>query len=166
MEGSVKSEGRDEIPSPYLSGILDKFLNGKYVPAFETARGCPFLCTFCDQGIDESKITAFSTKRLSDEMWYVAKKIAKPKKELKQYAYDANWGLFEKDIALADHIAEIMDEFDWPKNIHCTHQKIKKNLVKIDDKLKNRVQMGLAMQSMNTMFYQILKEKFSNTKTN
>ena len=34
MEGSVKSEGRDEIPSPYLSGILDKFLNGKYVPAF------------------------------------------------------------------------------------------------------------------------------------
>tara|TARA_B100001540_G_scaffold300060_1_gene305128 strand:- start:971 stop:3082 length:2112 start_codon:yes stop_codon:yes gene_type:complete len=161
MEGSVKSEGRDEIPSPYLSGILDKFLNGKYVPAFETARGCPFLCTFCDQGIDESKITAFSTKRLSDEMWYVAKKIAKLKEGTKTICiYDANWGLFEKDIALADHIAEIMDEFDWPKNIHCSTPKNKReNLVKIDDKLKNRVQMGLAMQSMNTDVLSNIKRK-------
>ena len=35
------------------------------------------------------------------------------------WIYDANWGLFEKDIALADHIAEIMDEFDvTPDWIH------------------------------------------------
>ena len=27
MEGSVKSYGRDIIPSPYLSGLLDKFLD-------------------------------------------------------------------------------------------------------------------------------------------
>ena len=101
MEGSVKAEGRDEIPSPYLSGILDRFLNGKYVPAFETARGCPFLCTFCDQGIDESKITAFSTKRLSDEMWYVADKIAKLEEGTKTVCiYDAN-GDFLKRIELS-----------------------------------------------------------------
>tara|TARA_B110000196_G_C21009883_1_gene597329 strand:- start:115 stop:870 length:756 start_codon:yes stop_codon:yes gene_type:complete len=60
MEGSIKSEGRDVIPSPYLTGLLDKFLDGKMMAAFETARGCPFLCTFCDQGLDESKMTAFS----------------------------------------------------------------------------------------------------------
>ena len=28
MGGSVKSEGRDTIPSPYTTGLLDKFLNG------------------------------------------------------------------------------------------------------------------------------------------
>jgi radical SAM superfamily enzyme YgiQ (UPF0313 family) len=161
MEGSVKAEGRDEIPSPYLSGILDRFLNGKYVPAFETARGCPFLCTFCDQGIDESKITAFSTKRLSEEMWYVADKIAKLEEGTKTVCiYDANWGLFDKDIELADHIAEIMDKYDWPKNIHCSTPKNKReNLIKIDDKLKNRVQMGLAMQSMNTDVLANIKRK-------
>ena len=71
MQGSVKSEGRDIVPSPYLSGLLDKFLDGTFQPAFETSRGCPFLCTFCDQGIDESKITAFSTKRIADEIMYV-----------------------------------------------------------------------------------------------
>mgnify|MGYP006128556527 CR=1 FL=1 len=161
MDGSLKAEGRDEIPSPYLSGILDKFLNGKYVPAFETARGCPFLCTFCDQGIDESKITAFSTKRLSDEMWYVAEKIAKLEAGTKTVCiYDANWGLFDKDVELADHIAEIMDKYDWPKNIHCSSPKNKReNLIKIDDKLKNRVQMGLAMQSMNTDVLSNIKRK-------
>jgi radical SAM superfamily enzyme YgiQ (UPF0313 family) len=161
MEGSVKAEGRDEIPSPYLSGLLDRFLNGKYVPAFETARGCPFLCTFCDQGIDESKITSFSTKRLSEEMWYVADKVAKIEKGTKTVCiYDANWGLFDKDIELADHIAKIMDKHDWPKNIHCSTPKNKReNLIKIDDKLKNRVQMGLAMQSMNTDVLLNIKRK-------
>ena len=53
-----------------------------------------------------------------------------------------------------------MDEFDWPKNIHCSTPKNKReNLVKIDDKLKNRVQMGLAMQSMNTDVLSNIKRK-------
>ena len=64
LEGSVKSEGRDELPSPYTTGLLDKFLDGVFVPSFETARGCPFLCAFCDQGLDKTKITAFSAKRI------------------------------------------------------------------------------------------------------
>jgi radical SAM superfamily enzyme YgiQ (UPF0313 family) len=46
MQGSVKSAGRDIILSPYTTGLLDKFLDGRCIPAFETARGCPFMCTF------------------------------------------------------------------------------------------------------------------------
>ena len=68
LQGSVKAQGRDVIPSPYLSGLLDKFLDGVFMPAFETARGCPFMCTFCDQGLEENKITTFSTERLAEEM--------------------------------------------------------------------------------------------------
>ena len=38
------------IPSPYLSGRLDSFLDGKLMPVIQTNRGCPFSCTFCTEG--------------------------------------------------------------------------------------------------------------------
>jgi hypothetical protein len=150
MLGSVKNEGRDEIPSPYTTGLLDKFLNGVFVPAFETARGCPFLCTFCDQGLDQTKITTFSVKRMAEEILYVGKKLSNLKKGTKTISiFDSNWGLFEKDVRLAEEILKIMDEYDWPQYIECLTPKSNwDNLIKINDKLKNRVALNLSMQSL------------------
>lgn len=151
MEGSVKAAGRDIILSPYTTGLLDKFLDGRSTPAFETARGCPFMCTFCDQGLDSSKITAFSVKRLMEEFWYVAEKMSHNKNGSQNVSiFDSNWGIFEKDVELSEHVLEVMEKYDWPKLIEClTPKSNRENLLKINDKLKNRVQVGLSMQSMN-----------------
>ncbi len=150
LKGSVKSEGRDEIPSPYTTGLLDKFLNGVFVPGFETARGCPFLCSFCDQGLDKNKITAFSAKRIAEEISYVAKKLKKINSSTKTISiFDSNWGLFEKDLRLADEILKIMNKYDYPKYIECLTPKSNwNNLININDKLKNRVALNLSMQSL------------------
>jgi len=150
MVGSVKEEGRDIIPSPYTTGLFDKFLDGTFVPAFETARGCPFLCTFCDQGLDSTKITTFSVKRIAEEVSYVAEKFSKLKTGTKTIAmFDSNWGLFEKDLRLADEILKIMDKYDYPKLIECLTPKSNwNNLIQINDKLKNRVSLNLSMQSL------------------
>ena len=150
MEGSVKAYGRDIIPSPYISGLLDKFLDGTYVPAFETARGCPFQCTFCDQGLDKIKLT-FSTKRLTDEMFYVGEKMQKFEKGTKTISiFDSNFGLFQKDVDLADNILKVMEKYDWPKYIEAIAPKSnRENILIINDKLKNRVSVGLSMQSLN-----------------
>ncbi len=152
MEGSVKAEGRDIIPSPYTTGLLDKFLDGKYVPSFETARGCPFLCTFCDQGLDQTKITTFSVKRLAEEMMYVGEKMSSNKEGTQTtFIFDANWGMFEKDVDLAHEILKVMEKYDWPKYIECLTPKSNwNNLLKINDILKNRVQLSLSMQSLKT----------------
>ena len=161
IEGGIKTDGRDVIPSIYTSGMLDKYLDGKFIPAFETARGCPYLCTFCDQGLDASKITAFSTKRLAEEMMYVGKKISKIGDGTKSVAiFDSNWGLFQKDVELADRILEVMEKYDWPQYIDCSAPKEKReNIIAINDKLKNRVQLGLAMQSLNNETLKDIKRK-------
>ena len=161
MEGGLKVDGRDIIPSIYTSGMLDKYLNGKYIPSFETARGCPYLCTFCDQGLDSSKITAFSTNRLAEEMMYVGEKMSKIEGGTKSVAiFDSNWGLFQKDVDLAPRILEVMNKYDWPQYIDCSAPKEKReNIIAINDKLKNRVQLGLAMQSLNNETLKDIKRK-------
>ena len=75
------------------------------------------MCTFCDQGLDQSKITSFSTKRLTKEMEYVGKKLDKLSGTKTIAIFDSNFGLFQKDVDLADHILKVMNKYDWPKHI-------------------------------------------------
>ena len=44
----------DVIPSPYLTGFFEKIMNDypdvKFHATWESNRGCPFKCSFCDWG--------------------------------------------------------------------------------------------------------------------
>ena len=147
---SNKVDGRDSIPSPYTSGMLDKFLNGHFIPSFETARGCPFFCTFCDQGLDQNKIVSFSTQRMCDELDYVSDKIIKTSGTWSIAFHDSNWGMYKKDLELSEHLLKLINEKNWPSYIEISTPKNKKQQIfDIDKKLKHRVQIGLAQQSMN-----------------
>src|SRR6266852_907666 len=46
----VRLADLDAIPSPFLSGLMDRFFDGRLVPMIQTNRGCPFSCTFCVDG--------------------------------------------------------------------------------------------------------------------
>ena len=80
------------------------------------------MCTFCDQGLDQTKITTFSSKRLGEEIMYVGEKYSKiPEKIVPKRVgiFDSNWGIFDKDIDFAKHILKVIERYDWPKEITC-----------------------------------------------
>ncbi len=103
----------DEIPSPYLTGLCDKFLaNEKLLPLLMTARGCPFKCTFCQEGDDYFNVVRkFSFDRIRSELDYVASRTRNP--DL-MFA-DSNFGMFKHDPDICREIVRVQESFGWPK---------------------------------------------------
>ena len=84
------------IPSPYLSGIFDRLIEtypkNEWLILWETNRGCPFKCTFCDWGsATASKVNKFDLERLKLEIdWFSKNKIEFI------FCCDANFGILKK----------------------------------------------------------------------
>ena len=49
-ELGLRLQDLTETPSPYQTGMMDKFFDGILIPMLQTNRGCPFTCTFCTEG--------------------------------------------------------------------------------------------------------------------
>lgn len=102
----------DEIPSPYLSGLFDKFLDKELMPLLQIVSGCPFNCTYC-QDADKyfSRIRRFSSERIKDELEYIAERTIVPNLLIS----DTNFGMYEEDLEICREIALIQKKYKWPK---------------------------------------------------
>jgi radical SAM superfamily enzyme YgiQ (UPF0313 family) len=104
----------DEIPSPFLEGAFDEIMKANptesWIGLWETNRGCPFRCTFCDWGsATAAKVTKFGEERLYAEVdWFAEKKI--------EYIFccDANFGIQKRDVDIAKYVAEVKQATSYP----------------------------------------------------
>ena len=102
----------DCYPSPYLEGTFDEILkdNISFSALFESNRGCPNSCAFCDWSSLKSKVRLFSMERVKAELdWFVEHKI--------EYIYciDANFCLFDRDAEIADYVVFCKEKYGYPQ---------------------------------------------------
>ena len=138
------------VPSPYLTGLLDPFLDDERLsPIIETNRGCPYSCAFCCWGNAlQSKINPFKMETVIDEIRYIAERTRNPAGLL--FMADANFGILKRDREIAGHIKECADRFGFPERIVTYFAKnATAAIVDIADTLKPLVPMGMARQSLN-----------------
>ena len=117
-----RAPGLEEIPSPWLTGALDEFFDGKLAPLLETNRGCPFQCTFCVQGVRwYTKVHNFTKDRIHEEIEYIGRRIHDvcPSMGFLRIA-DSNYGMFERDIEISGFIGEGQKRWGWPTYIDAT----------------------------------------------
>jgi len=150
----IRIKKLDEIPSPYTTGLLDKFFDGKLTPMMQTNRGCPFKCTFCADGKDEvNQVNVFSTERVKAELEYIVKHV--PKNTHNLIFSDLNFGMYARDQETANYIAELQKKYDYPHFIYVSTGKNQKekviNTIKI---LKDSMRLWMSVQSLDE---QILK---------
>ena len=154
-KNSVMRKGDlDEIPSPYLTGLMDKFFDGKLSPMLQTNRGCPFMCTYCVDGTDlVKKVNQFSTERSTEEIYYIGKHV--PKNTHTLYISDLNFGMYADDIKTCRAIKEIQKEYDYPHFIQAsTGKNSKKKIISAIKELNGTLHLLMSVQSMDK---QVLK---------
>ncbi|NBR14612.1 MAG: radical SAM protein, partial [Crocinitomicaceae bacterium] len=147
-----RSKNLDEIPSPWLNGIMDQFFDGMLVPLYETNRGCPFSCSFCVQGSKwYSKVFHFSLERIEEEIEYIAKKISTdfPQQKMIRIA-DPNFGMFARDIEIASYLGETQKKYNYPLLIDATTGKNRAdNIIKTMEEVNGALIFYQAVQSLD-----------------
>jgi radical SAM superfamily enzyme YgiQ (UPF0313 family) len=138
----------DEIPSPYLAGLLDPFFATGYFPLMQIARGCPFTCQFCNSSVkSNSKVYAHSLENVKADLEYIAKRV---KPAMPMCLADDNFGMYDLDVEIADYIGHLQDKYNWPRYIRTTTGKNRGDrIIEVMRKIRGALPMTSAVQSMN-----------------
>jgi len=139
----------DEIPSPYLSGLMDKFFDGRLSPMLQTNRGCPYMCSYCVDGTNlVRKVNKFGNQRTQEELEYIGKHISKNIHNM--YISDLNFGMIPDDIKTCQYIKNIQEKYGFPHFIEAsTGKNSKEKIIHAIKELNGSLQMLMSVQSMD-----------------
>lgn len=150
-----------DIPSPYISGVFDQIIkenpDAVWNMTWETNRGCPYSCTFCDWGgVTYSKVKKFQMERLKAEIeWLANNRVGY------MFIADANFGSFKnRDIEIAKMLKEVSSR-SMLDSINIQFAKNSTEIVYEIGKILGDLSRGITMsvQSMNDETLEHIKRK-------
>jgi radical SAM superfamily enzyme YgiQ (UPF0313 family) len=137
-----------KIPSPYTTGLMDKYFNKRLIPSLITNRGCPFTCTFCVEGLEYyNKVSKASVERSIGEVNYIVKRLDDTKT---LRIADSNFGMYKNDVLFCEHLGKLQKETGYPEYIHCSAGKNKKDrITKCNDLVNGAMRFTASVQSLD-----------------
>lgn len=157
----VRMRDLSGLPSPYLTGTFDPIMTQSdgvaWMALWETNRGCPFACTFCDWGsATASKVLEFDWQRLMDELdWFTRHRIGFV------FGCDANFGIRKRDMEIARALVAAKREHGFPQDFrvcftkNSTHKIFELASIFHDGGMLKGV--SLSMQSLDSATLEIIK---------
>jgi len=137
----------DSIPSPYLTGLLDKFFDTNLIPIAETNRGCPYTCTYCCQGLSSyNQMEFFSLDRIKKELRYITNHVKNT--DILLFA-DSNFGIKDRDIGIAEYLSMLTNETGYPHRVSMNWAKNQPKLFDIAEILNN-INLVISLQSLDS----------------
>lgn len=158
---SKKSEGID-YPSPYLTGIFDSILEQytdiDFHAVFETNRGCPYSCAYCDWGNLQCNVRFFPEEKVMGELkWFSDHNIRG------FGCADANFGMFPRDEKFVDEMVRLHNEHGVLSRFQVSSAKNSNERVFRISKKLNECGMDkgatLSFQSLSTVVLDNIKRK-------
>jgi radical SAM superfamily enzyme YgiQ (UPF0313 family) len=111
-----------EIPSPYVTGLLERYFDGKWAPIIQTNRGCPFTCTFCVEGNDYyNKVNRNAYEKVKAELECIAERMAACRERGGRndlQIADSNFGIYKEDLETCRLIGQLQARYGWPEYIN------------------------------------------------
>ena len=104
-----------EVPSPYLEGVFDGLISAhpevQWVGLWETNRGCPFTCAYCDWGsATKNQVVARDVEDLYQEVdWFSRRRVEFI------FCCDANFSLLDQDLDIVRRVAANKARHGYPK---------------------------------------------------
>lgn len=155
----------DTIPSAYLNGYFDELMAAHpdvaWTGIFETNRGCPYQCTFCDWGsLTYSKVKKFDIDRVYAELeWFGQNNI--------DYIAitDANFGMFlDRDMGIAKKLVEVKNKYGNPQSYTISWAKNQRaEVIEIVKVLMieggSTAGLNVSVQSMDENTLEVIKRK-------
>lgn len=146
-------EDLSTIPSPYLDGLFDQlmldFPDLEWLGLWETNRGCPFTCAYCDWGSATcGKVRPFDLPRvLREAEWFALHRIEFI------FCCDGNYGLLKRDEELTQYVADLKARHGYPQALSVQNTKNATDRSYLIQKILSNAGLNkgvtLALQSMD-----------------
>lgn len=113
------------LKSPYTEGLMDTAIELcrqkelRFYAPWETNRGCPFSCSFCDWGsATMSKVRRFDDRRIFQDVEFFGRERVP-----NVFICDANFGILPRDVEIAQRLVRAHETHGFPLQVRVNFAK-------------------------------------------